>query len=119
MKATLKIEVEFDEEVTDTQTVASALEVVLIAGLTSRSLNVTVGKFHLIDERITVIAECAGGELELADGGCIEAPEPNGTIRRRDVYGNTEEVRYLNDEDWKEWATLFDKTKKDFMEDEG
>ncbi len=44
-------------------------------------------------------------EIELNDGGCLEYPEP--AIRRRDVNGNTEEIRYPEDESYQEWLDAF------------
>lgn len=46
-------------------------------------------------------------ELELDDGGCIEGPDSEGVIRRRDVHGNVEEIRKPDDENWMEWRELF------------
>lgn len=54
-------------------------------------------------------------DIELSDGGCIEVPDDDGTIRRRDVFGNCEEVREIGDQKWKEWADLFGVTKEEFM----
>lgn len=51
---------------------------------------------------------------ELSDGGFIEEPDSNGTIRRRDKDGNCEEARYIGDDGWDEWADLFDVTEANF-----
>jgi hypothetical protein len=57
-------------------------------------------------------------EVELGDGGCIEPPEANGDIRRRDKDGNMMDVRSIGDEGWDEWADLFDATASDFAPNE-
>jgi len=55
--------------------------------------------------------------FELSDGGVIEHPDPDGTMRRRDVHGNCEEVRSIEDVGWQEWAEVFSKLKADFPQE--
>jgi hypothetical protein len=46
--------------------------------------------------------------FEMDDGGIIQYPDSEGTIRRRDRFGNVEEVREPTDEFYREWKSLFE-----------
>ena len=45
---------------------------------------------------------------ELGDGGVIEYPDSEGTIRRLDQFGNLEEVRETTNPNYWEWKSLFE-----------
>ena len=49
--------------------------------------------------------------FELSDGAVIEWPDDDGTIRRRDQFGNLEEIRTPQDQDYEDWLCLFPATQ--------
>lgn len=56
--------------------------------------------------------------IELSDGGVIEPPDDDGTIRYRDSHGNCEDVRRPGEAGWQEWADLFGVQESDFPRDD-
>jgi hypothetical protein len=55
--------------------------------------------------------------IELSDGGVIEFPETDdGSIRRRDIYGNTMEVRLYGDDGYWEFFDYFNGRPEQFFE---
>jgi hypothetical protein len=73
-------------------------------------------QYYMANEQNEIVPTDEG--VELSDGGVIEHPDPDGTIRRRDKDGNCEEVRAIGDDWWEDWAELFGKTAEDFKEDD-
>lgn len=57
--------------------------------------------------------------IELSDGGVIQWPDDDGTIRRKDKDGNTEDVRRPGEDDnYEEWLELFgDRLVRQFYKD--
>jgi hypothetical protein len=56
-------------------------------------------------------------DLELPDGGVIEAPDNDGVIRRRDINGNIEDRLAVEDPEWATFAEHFGVTAADFDQD--
>ena len=59
------------------------------------------------EEEENAAAPAAFNDIELADGGVIEAPDDNGTIRRRDINGNLEESHAPDDPEYPRLAQYF------------
>jgi len=71
--------------------------------------------------KASAVEVCVGHKLsdyEFLNGDCLEYPDCDGTIRRRDEWGNREETRCIDDENWHDWAKLFEVTESDFAGDE-
>ncbi len=50
--------------------------------------------------------------VELGDGGCLEYETEDGTLRRRDQHGNTEDVRRPGDEGYDNLLALFQEKRR-------
>ena len=126
MKGTIKFEFSFDEdeeeEVPDPDGIAETLHAMLVAEVAKAGLapTLTIGEFLLdgIPRDRPHVTKMSDKEVEFSDGGCIEAPDDDGTIRRRDAHGNCEEIQRIGDEGWAHWAGMFGKTEKDFEEED-
>lgn len=57
-------------------------------------------------------------DIELSDGGVIEAPDSEGAIRRRDIHGNLEDVKRPEDADYKNLSQYFADYSPPVEEDE-
>ena len=117
-KATLTLNVVYEGNDADSTVCKGMLEdLVRFAanrGLLTGDFDMTVDTF---DYTVTTEKQMPD-EIELDDGGCIEAPDSDGHIRRRDVHGNTMDIREPGDSDWQEWADLFGVTVDDFADED-
>jgi len=57
-------------------------------------------------------------DIEMPNGGCIEAPDEDGHIRIRDEHGNCTDKREPGDSDWQELADHFGVKPEDFAQDD-